>query len=64
MSIDLNSIVILNVHGAGYHCIISGINKKEAVKLLENPDLSQKGRLLTTLIFSITYKSVWSNFSL
>ena len=37
MYIDTDSdIVILNVKGSNYHCIISGISKSEAMKLLQN----------------------------
>ena len=31
MSIDNNSIAILNIHGADYCCIIFGISKTEAI---------------------------------
>ena len=40
MSIDINSSVILNIHGADYCCIIVGITKPEAINLLKNADLS------------------------
>ena len=33
MSIDLNHIAILNIHGALYHCVISEISKSEAMNL-------------------------------
>ena len=40
MSMNLNDIDILNIHGANYHCIISGISKSEAINLMQNIDLT------------------------
>ena len=37
MSMSLNDIAILNIHGVDYRCIISGTRH-----LLENVDLSRK----------------------
>ena len=42
MSMNLSNIVILNIHGADYCCIISGISKSEAVSLLQKDDLKEK----------------------
>ena len=42
MSINLNDIVILNIKGADYCCIINRISKSEVVNLLQNTDLSEK----------------------
>ena len=42
MSINLNDIVILNITGSDYHCIISLVSKNEAVNLLQNVDLNKK----------------------
>ena len=42
MSIDINSIVILNIYGVDYRCIIVGISKIEAINLLKNADLREK----------------------
>ena len=42
MSINLNDIVILNITGSDYHCIISLVSKNEAVNLLKNVDLNEK----------------------
>ena len=39
MSVNISDIAILNIKGADYHCIISGICKNEAVNLLEKTDL-------------------------
>ena len=42
MSINLNDIAILNIKGSDYHCIISLINKNEAINLLQNADLTEE----------------------
>ena len=36
MSMNLSDIVILNVRGSAYSCIIHGIRKSEAIKLFQN----------------------------
>ena len=46
MSTNLNDIAILNINGADYHCIISGINKSEAINLLRNADFTEKNGTL------------------
>ena len=46
MSMNLNSIVILNIKGADYCCVSSGIRKKEAINLMQNIDLTKKSRTL------------------
>ena len=33
MSIEINSTVVLNIHGIDYCCIIVGINKREVINL-------------------------------
>ena len=35
-------IAILNIKGSDYSCIISGIGKSEAIKLLQNIDFTEK----------------------
>ena len=40
MSINLSVIAILNTKGSDYRCIISLIAKNEAIKLLQNADLT------------------------
>ena len=40
MSMNYSDIAILNMKGAGYCCIISSINKSEAINLMENIDLN------------------------
>ena len=42
MSIGINSIAILNIHGVDYLCIINGISKSEAMNLLTIADLSEE----------------------
>ena len=42
MSINLSNIVVLNIESADYCCIVSGINKSEAINLLQNIDLIAK----------------------
>ena len=46
MSINLSNIAILNIQGSDYRCVISLINKNEAIKLLQNADLTEKSRTL------------------
>ena len=46
MSIDINSIATLNIHGVDYCCIINRITKSETVNLLRSVDLSKKSRPL------------------
>ena len=42
ISINLSDIAILNIKGSDYRCIISLISKNEAIKLRQNPDLTEK----------------------
>ena len=44
MSMNLRDIVILNIHDAGNRCIISRISKSEAIKLMQNINLTEKSR--------------------
>ena len=37
---NLSDIAILHIKGCDYCCIISGISKREAIKLFENTDLT------------------------
>ena len=46
MSINLSDIAILNIKGSGYCCIISLISKNEAIKSLQNADLTKKNGAL------------------
>ena len=46
MSINLSDIYTLNIKNVDYHCIVNGISKGEAIKLLQNIDLTEKNRTL------------------
>ena len=46
MYINLNDIVILNIHDVDYCCVINGINKNDALNLLQNADLTKEGGIL------------------
>ena len=46
MSVNLSDIVILNIKGSDYCCIISGISENEAINLIQNIDLTEKSRVL------------------
>ena len=39
---NLSHIAILKIKNASYYCIITGISKSEATKLLQNIDLTEK----------------------
>ena len=43
---NLSDISVLNIKGSDYHCIITGISKSEAIKLLQNIDLIEKSGIL------------------
>ena len=45
MSLNLSNIVTLNIKGADYCCIISGISKSEAIKLMQNIVLTKNVEL-------------------
>ena len=42
ISMNLNDIAILKIRNTDYHCIITGISKIEAIKLLEDIDLAEE----------------------
>ena len=44
--VNLSDIAILNINGADYCCIISGIGKSEAINVMPNIDFSEKSILL------------------
>ena len=46
MSMNLNDIAILNIHGGDYRCIICGISKSEVVNLLQIAGLNKKSGTL------------------
>ena len=43
---NLSDIAILNIKGSDYSCIISLINKNEAIELMQNTNLTKKSRTL------------------
>ena len=43
---NLRDIAILKIKNVDYRSIISGISKSEAIKLLKNTDLIEKGERL------------------
>ena len=43
---NLSDIAILNIKGSDYHCIISRISKSQAIKLLQNIDLTEKRNII------------------
>ena len=46
MSMSPSDIVILNIDGSDYCCVITGIIKSEVINLMENIDLSLKSETL------------------
>ena len=46
MSINLSKILILNIKGSDYCCIISRSGKGEGIKLLRNIELTEKSETL------------------
>ena len=46
MLMYLSNIAILKNKNVDYHCIITGISKSEAIKLLQNIDLTEKSEAL------------------
>ena len=43
---NLSDTAILNIKDSDYCCIISLINKNEAVNIMQNADLTEKSRIL------------------
>ena len=46
MSMNLSNIAILKIKNVDFCCIITGISKTEAIKLLQNFDLTEKSGAL------------------
>ena len=46
MSVNLSDIAILNIKGSNYCCITSLLSKNEAIKLIQNVDLTEKNGIL------------------
>ena len=42
MSMNLSDTVVLNINGADYHCIISGISKSEVINVMQDIVLTEK----------------------
>ena len=38
---NLNDIAILNIKGASYYCVISGLGRTEAINLMQNISLTK-----------------------
>ena len=49
MSVNLSDIAILNIKGSDYRCIISLISKNEAIKSIQNADLTEKSGALQSI---------------
>ena len=49
MSMNLSDIAVLKIKNADYHCIIIGISKGEAIKLLQNISLTEENKTLQKL---------------
>ena len=43
---NLSNIVILNIENVDYYSIITGISKREAIKLLQNIELTEKSSVI------------------
>ena len=52
MSMNMNSIAILNKHAVDYCCISSGVSKSKAIDLLKNSDLNKKRWINISYSFS------------
>ena len=46
MYMNLSDTAIVNMKGSNYCCIVSLINKNEAINLMQNTDLAEKSRAL------------------
>ena len=46
---NLNDTAIVNIKSVDYCCIISEISKSEAINLMQNIDLTEKGRTLRNM---------------
>ena len=52
MSMNLSDIAIWNIKGSNYRCIISLIRENEALKLMENADLTEESGTLKQNLLS------------
>ena len=55
MSVSLSDIAILNIKGSDYRCIISLFRKNEAIKSMQNTDLTEKSGALQSIKNLISY---------
>ena len=58
MSVNLSDIAILNIEDSDYYCIISLINKSEAIDVLQNADFTE------TFIKIIKNSKKYKNFEI
>ena len=61
MSIDFKFIVILNINGVDYRCIIFGISKSEAIHIFKNHDLSEKKNWIIIRYTKFNFFSCYKN---
>ena len=57
-SMNVNNIAILNICGVDYCCIINGISKVEAIKLLQIATLNEKNRRKVNVYYSKMSKRI------
>ena len=52
---NVSNIAIITVKGGGYHCVIHGISKSDAINLLENYVLDGCGYMWNIYIYIYIY---------
>ena len=57
MSMNISNVVILNIKGADYGCIVDRISKSEAINVMQNINLTKKKQNIIKYKFIITYKN-------
>ena len=58
MSMNLSYIYILNIKNGSFCCIINRISKSEAIKVLQNIDLTEKSGALQKKVPRATFKAI------
>ena len=53
---NLSEIYVLNIKGADYRCVISGIIKSEVINLMQNIDLTEKYETLQKFYCKFWFK--------
>ena len=48
ISVNLSDIVVLNIRGSDYCCIINAISKNEVIHLMQNADLTKTAEYYKT----------------